>query len=120
MYLDQLFQQAKLQGKKNVYGLIDDGRVIVLGPVLAEVVLGCGRRREAEWVASLLSSQDSCQVSEEIWREAGLIGLDLRRKNIVLPLSDLVIAVASMSEGYVLYSTDPHFRSVPGLKLFRP
>jgi len=114
------FNRPQSREKRAVDALIDESRVVVPGPVLAEVIQGCGNTKEAEWVASLLGSQKSCLVTEEEWRAAGMLGLELRRKGTLLPLSDLVIAASAFRHDLEVYSTDPHFRKVPGLRLFSP
>jgi predicted nucleic acid-binding protein len=57
-------------------------------------------------------------VTDELWKRAGLLGLDLRRNSVILPLSDLVIAAVAIHHGMEVYSTDPHFQQIPGLRLF--
>lgn len=112
------FNRPQSAEKQAVDALIDQDRAVVPGPVLAEVVQGCGNRREAEWVASLLAGQRGPAITDDDWREAGLLGLDLRRKKAILPLSDLVIAALALRHDMAVYSTDPHFRKVPGLRRY--
>lgn len=114
------FGDPQSEEKFAVDQLIDEDRVIVVGPVLAEIVQGCQNRREAEWVASLSDGLRRISITDDLWRRAGLLGLKLRSKGAILPLSDLVTAVAAMRHDFEVYSTDPHFRLVPGLRLYMP
>ncbi len=42
----------------------------------------------------------------------------LRRKGIILPLSDLIIAAIGLEHDCQVFALDPHFKRIPGLKLY--
>ncbi len=44
---------------------------------------------------------------------------ELRSKGTPIPTNDVWIASVALQEGLPLYSSDWHFRKVPGLLLFR-
>lgn len=50
------------------------------------------------------------------WRDAATLGRELAAKN--LPLTDLVIAALALRLQAFVFSTDPHFDSILGLKRF--
>ena len=119
MWVD-FFNRPRSRAKRAVDALIDSDRAVVVGPVVAEVMQGCASRRQAEWVASMLTGLRGYAITDDLWRQAGIQGLDLRRRGSALPLSDLVIAAAALHHDAEVYSVDPHFRRMPRLRLFAP
>ncbi len=63
--------------------LIEEERVVVIGPVLTEVLYGFRRREQAEWAASRLRNLGWIHVERDDWEEAFASSLsarsDLRR-----------------------------------------
>ena len=57
-------------------------------------------------------------MTRDIWEKAAGILTSLRRTGIKIPLSDLLIASLAISAGYEVFTTDPHFEQVHGLKLY--
>jgi len=114
------FNRPRSAAKKAIDGLSDDDRAVAVGPVIAEILQGCRNAREAEWIASLLGGLRSVHTQDTHWRQAGLLGLDLRRNELVLPLSDLVIAAVATDQELEVYTIDPHFSRIPGIRLFKP
>ena len=58
------------------------------------------------------------EMTRDIWEKAGEISASLRRKEITIPLSDLIIAALAVSRGYEVFTIYPHFEQVHGLKLY--
>jgi predicted nucleic acid-binding protein len=113
-------------GKRNspekvaVGELLDADRVALVGPILAEVLLGFRRKDQADWVASRLKMAHYVEAGWDDWRAAADLGRDLAAKGNKLPLSDLVAgSVAKRCDAWV-YTTDPHFDHIPDLKRFSP
>lgn len=106
--------------KRNVDELIDADRVAIVGPVLAEVLLGFRRKDQADWVASRLSLAHVVDLSLAEWRTAADLGRDLAGRGHKLPLTDLVLAAVARSLSAYVYSTDPHFDVIRDLRRYRP
>lgn len=104
--------------KKEVDGLIDDDRVALIGPVVGEVLRGFRRKDQADWVASRLKLAHYTTLEWDDWREAATLGRELAANGHNLPLTDLVLAAVAMRLGAAVYSTDPHFDVISGLKRF--
>ena len=51
------------------------------------------------------------------WEEAGRLAWTLDRKGIVLPAPDLVIAACALQANAAVFTTDTHFRQIPGLRV---
>ena len=117
---------ASFFGKPNspeklaVDDLLDADRVALVGPVVAEVLMGFRRKDQADWVGSRLQAARYVEADWDHWRTAADLGRDLAAKGHKIPLTDLlVIAVAKRCNGSV-YTTDPHFDVVPNLKRYWP
>ena len=72
--------------------LLDEDRVALTGPILAEVLRGFRRTDQANWVGSRLRLSHYVEPTWEDWRQAATLGRDLAAKGHDVPLTDLVIA----------------------------
>jgi predicted nucleic acid-binding protein len=106
--------------KVAVDDLLDADRVALVGPIVAEVLLGFRRKDQADWVASRLQLAHYVEVGWEDWRAAANLGRDLAAKGHKLPLTDLLLAVVAERCQAEVYTTDPHFDLIPELKRFSP
>ena len=66
--------------KAAVDDLLDSDRVALVGPILAEVLLGFGRKDQADWVASRLRMAQYVEATWNDWRAAADLGRDLAAK----------------------------------------
>ena len=103
-----------------VGGLLRLDRVALVGPIVAEVLLGIRRRDQADWVGSRLKLSHYVEADWDNWRSAAELGRSLAALRHRLPLSDLVVAAVALDLGAAVCSTDPHFDLIPDLKRFRP
>jgi predicted nucleic acid-binding protein len=106
--------------KAAVDDLLDSDRVALVGPIVAEILLGFRRKDQADWVASRLRMAHCVEAGWNDWRAAADLGRDLAVKGNKLPLTDLLVAVVAARCNAWIYTTDPHFDLVPDLKRFRP
>ena len=105
--------------KRAVDALLDEDRVALTGPVLAEVLRGFRRTEQADWVASRLRLAHYLEPNWEDWRSAASLGRELAASGYDVPLTDLVIAALARRVEAFVFSTDPHFDLVPELKRHR-
>ncbi len=106
--------------KAAVDRLLDTDRVALIGPIVAEVLVGFRRKDQADWVASRLKLAHYVEADWDDWRAVADLGRDLAAKGNKVPLSDLSLAaVARRCQAWV-YTTDPHFDLIPDLKRFWP
>lgn len=106
--------------KDAVDELLDTDRVALLGPIVAEVLLGFRRKDQADWVSSRLRLVHYLEVEWHDWRAAADLGRVLAAKGHKLPLTDLVVATVVARGRAWIYTTDPHFDLIPDLKRFWP
>ena len=116
----QFFNRRQSREKKAVDALLDDDRAALVGPILAEILIGIRRDEHADWVASLLRGVRFLQASWDEWRLAAQLGRDLMAKGHTLPLSDLLVGAVGIERQIDVYTTDPHFDLLPRLKRHTP
>ena len=112
------FSKPSSREKRVVDILLDEDRVALTGPILAEVLRGFRRTEQADWVASRMRLAHYFEPTWDDWRNAAAVGRELGTKGQEIPLSDLVIAVLAQRLQAFVYSTDPHFDSIPDPKRF--
>jgi predicted nucleic acid-binding protein len=99
--------------------LLDSDRVALVGPIVAETLLGFRRKDQADWVASRLRMAHYVEANWNDWRAVAELGRDLAAKGYKLPLTDLLLAVVVRRCQASIYTTDPHFDLISDLKRFR-
>ena len=114
------FNRPQSRTKQTIDRLLDDDQGVIIGPILAEILLGFRRQAHADWASSLLRGVHYLEVTWEDWRQAAAVGRTLIAHGNDLPLSDLAIAAVARRCDCSVYSTDPHFDLIPDLKRFRP
>jgi predicted nucleic acid-binding protein len=113
------FLKPASREKRIVDVLLDEDRVALTGPVLAEVLRGFRRTEQADWVASRMRLAHYFEPTWDDWRNAATLGRELGAKGQEIPLTDLVIAALALRLQAFVFSTDPHFDSIADLKRFR-
>lgn len=112
------FSRKRSRHKAAVAELLDEDRAALIGPVLAEVLLGFKRNEEADWVASAMQGAQFLELAWDDWRVAAQLGRELAAHGHALPLSDLYLASVALRHEWLVYSIDPHFEVIPGLRFF--
>jgi hypothetical protein len=100
--------------------LLRERRVIMVGMVLAEIIQGVKVPKEAKLVRENLKKLSYLEMTLDIWEKAGEISASLRKNGITIPLTDLIIAAMALSEDLEVFTIDPHFKEVHGLRLYKP
>lgn len=106
--------------KAAVDDLLESDRVALVGPVVAEILLGFRRKDQANWVASRLKMAHYIDSEWDHWHAAAELGRDLAAQGHKLPLTDLLLAVVALSCQASIYTNDPHFDVIPDIKRFWP
>jgi predicted nucleic acid-binding protein len=112
------FSKPASAEKRAIDLLLDEDRVALIGPILAEVLRGFRRTEEADWVASRLRLAHYLEPTWEDWRTAATLGRQLATKGHDLPLTDLVIAALAIRVQAFVFTSDPHFDLIPELKRY--
>jgi predicted nucleic acid-binding protein len=114
------FRHPSSREKLAVDDLLAQDRVALVGPVVAEVLRGFRRRDQADWAGSRLRLAHYCAAEWDDWRQAAELGREQAKLGRDLPITDLVLAVIALRLGAFVYTSDPHFDGIEGLRRFRP
>ena len=114
----EFFRKPESDLTVHLKGLLRERRVTMVGMVLAEILQDIKAQKEAMLVKENLKRLPYLEMTRDIWEKAGEISAFLRRKRVTIPLSDLMIAALALSGGYEVFTIDPHFEQVNGLKLY--
>ncbi len=114
------FSKPASREKHEIDILLDYDRVALTGPILAEVLRGFRRKDHADWVTSRLRLAHYLEPSWDDWRNAAALGRELAARGHELPLTDLVVAALARRVQASVFTSDPHFDLVPGLKRYHP
>jgi predicted nucleic acid-binding protein len=103
--------------------LLQQDTVLSCGPVVAELLAGTAPAEQpALWLA--IGSLELVELDVAAWREAGEHARALRERGAVVPLIDLLVAVAAIRSGAALWTRDADFERIaellPRLVLYEP
>jgi len=109
--------------ESELYRLLETETILACGPVVAEMLSGASEeQRDSVW--HTVVSLPWADLDATGWRETGNVASALRRRGRTVPLTDVMIAVASVRARAQLWTTDEHFRTIqdalPGLELYEP
>lgn len=96
---------------------IEQGRLVSCGIIRLEVLRGIIDDGVREWMGAFFDEMIQCPLDERLWRDASRLAWGLDRRGTVLPVPDLAIASCALRTGAVMVSRDPHFRTIPDLKV---
>ena len=114
------FNRPQSLHRRAIDELLDQDCAALVGPILSEVLCGFRRDSEADWVASMLRGLQYVELTWDDWRASAQLGRRLAARGHPLPISDLVLAAAALRCDCPVFTTDPHFDLIPGLKRFVP
>jgi predicted nucleic acid-binding protein len=98
--------------KNRIEYLLAENRVAICDIIRLEI-LG-GAKTEKEFL-TLKSRLDSLHHLETMWNDACELAFTLRRKGIVVPYTDILIASSAIDAGATLLHFDHHFDLIAGV-----
>jgi predicted nucleic acid-binding protein len=113
------FRESESELTLHLKGLLRERKVIMVGMVMAEILQVVKAQKEANLVKQSLGKLPYLEVTREIWETAGKMSASLRGAGVTIPLSDLIIAAVALSGGHEIFTIDPHFHKVDGLRLHK-
>jgi predicted nucleic acid-binding protein len=93
------------------------GQVVSCGVVRLEVVRGTVKPSLKTELSDLFDVLPEVPLTAAFWKKSAELAWTLDRRGIVLPPTDLIIGSCALQAGAVLVTTDPHFASIPNLKV---
>lgn len=113
----EFFREPESEFTMHLKGLLRERKVIMVGMVMAEILQGLKAPKEANLVEQSLAKLRYLEITRDIWVTAGEISASVRRTGITIPLSDLIIAAIALSGNHEIFTIDPHFNKIDGLRL---
>lgn len=113
----EFFREPESELTLRLKGLLRERKVIMVGMVMAEILQGVKAPKEANLVKQNLEKLPYLEITRDTWASAGEISASLRGTGITIPLSDLIIAAMALSGDHEIFTIDPHFNKVDGLRL---
>lgn len=113
----EFFRKPGSEITLHLMSLLRERKVIMVGMVMAEILQGVKSPKEAGIVKQSLGKLPYQEITRDIWEAAGRKSAALRASGITIPLSDLIIACAAFSGDHEVFTVDPHFKELDGLRL---
>ena len=115
----EFFRKPESKLTRHLKGLLRGRKVIMVGMVLTEILQGVRAPEEAILVKQNLEKLPYLEMTRDIWKAAGEISASLRGTRITIPLSDLIVAGLALSGDHEIFTIDPHFEKIDGLRLHK-
>jgi predicted nucleic acid-binding protein len=102
---------------RSLEALMNDERIVLSGQVELELLQGTRDGRAfARLERQLLLWTYEAETADD-FREAALVYARLRRRGIMIPTSDCLVAAVARRCGLQVCASDPHVTHIPGLRL---
>lgn len=101
-------------------GLMDADEAFVAGPIVYEVLQGTRTPEEFGTLRDLLGGLPFLPIHGKTWIGAAGMAAGLRRRGLTLPMTDVLLATLARDNQCWIWSLDPHFASIPGVRLLHP
>ncbi len=115
----KFFNDPDSPEKLSLAGLIQKRLLFLTGVEIAEVLQGVRTESEKTEILSCMSVLPFLGCTLTSWIRIGELSALLRRRGLILPLSDIAIASLSLEHGCSVFTLDKHFEKIPGLTLHR-
>lgn len=114
----EYFNKPESKIGASIEELINKWEVYLAGIILTELLQGAKIENELESILESIIALPFLETTLDTWVKAGKISFSLRRKGITIPTTDLIIASLAIEYDCSVFSLDPHFKKIPGVKLW--
>ncbi len=91
---------------------LESGEAAVTGLITTELLQGCTFRSDLNLIERLFRRVSTYFEPKEVWREAGLLSLNLRKRGTNIKTIDLVIAAMAIRLDLPLIASDSDFHLI--------
>ncbi len=105
--------------KSQLRTVLSEGGVYTCWPVKAELLVGARDDEGYARLLELLRALPQVPISEEVWEGASRLGHTMRRRGVLIPLPDLLIAQATIESALTLWHLDDHFEQIESFSSLR-
>lgn len=89
--------------------LIETDNAVLMGVVLAELLCGVKKKKEANQLQELMGILPYAGTTQNDWIQTGKTLNQLRKKGITVPLTDVLIASVACRNNFSVLTCDKHF-----------
>lgn len=97
---------------------LDEGRAIGAGVILTELLQGARDEQSMKKIEDLFDALPLLDMGPDTWKAAGRLSNRYKKKGIVLPLPDVLVAQLCIENNAFLLTTDRHFERIREVHLF--
>ena len=108
----EFFNRPDTEVALSVRTLVVEDRAAISGVVLAELSQGAESREELLELRTSLGALIWAASDREVYARAGILGFELRRQGVTVPITDCVIAATAETIGGRMLTLDSHFRKL--------
>ena len=99
--------------------LLKEGRVLGAGLVLTELLQGAKIEKEFQLILDSVTALPFLETTLTTCIDAGRISFSLHKKGVTIPVTDIILASLALENRCLIFTLDPHFNRIPGIKLFK-
>ncbi|HIG28543.1 MAG TPA: PIN domain-containing protein [Verrucomicrobiales bacterium] len=114
IFIDWL--RNRIDPTKKLINWIHANEICSCGIIRAEVLRGIIKANQRQRIQEFFGILPEIQLTSGLLQEVSQLAWSLDRKGRIVPLTDLIIAVAAMKAEATVISLDHHFKSIPKLK----
>jgi predicted nucleic acid-binding protein len=92
----------------------------ICGMVRVEVLRGVKSPKAYQGLNDFMDTMVNIPATNRLWDEAAALAWKLDRQGLVIPETDVFIAVSALSIGAAVLTSDAHFRKIEGLRVLAP
>lgn len=115
----EYFNRPESKEAMVVKTLLEEDRVVISGVIIAEILQGAREEKDFQLLKESLITLPFLQETPYIWEDVGRLSFEIRKKGLIIPLTDCLIAVLAKEENYSIFTLDSHFSHLPDIKLYR-
>ncbi len=114
----EYFNKPDSNAGKSLENLLKKGRVFLTGIILTELLQGAKIEKEFESILESMLALPFLETTINTWIQSGRISFALRKKDITIPTTDLIIASLSLENNCKIFTLDLHFNKIPNVTIF--
>lgn len=106
--------------KDELESIITEYSLFLTGIVIYELFQGIKDPKEKVMIQSDFEAFPYLEMKRPTWERAANLSLSLRKRGIILPSSDLILASLAIENGCMIFTKDTHFDKIPDISLYHP
>ena len=114
----EYFNKPDSNAGKSLENLLKKGRVFLTGIILTELLQGAKIEKEFESILESMLALPFLETTINTWIQSGRISFALRKKGIIIPTTDLIIASLSLENNCKIFTLDLHYNKIPRINIY--